>query len=184
MDMNIQFSGADQRIDIPDAQSTISILKDIQSSVNLVKTGQGTLILDGANNQLSQALTVAAGTLGFNRITARSLAMGTAGPAILLATINSSSDYSQFAISEAVNLVNVSLTLSASALIPEGQVLTLMHIAGSLTGTFQGLPEGALIKASNGQRFKISYRGGAGGKDVTLTPVWEKSYLPLVSRDS
>jgi len=48
--------------------------------------------------------------------------------------------------------------------------ITLIHEQGSgrVTGTFLGLPEGAVF--GNGSLVRISYTGG-GGSDVTLTPV-------------
>jgi len=48
--------------------------------------------------------------------------------------------------------------------------ITLIHEqgAGRVTGTFLGLPEGAVF--GNGNLVRISYTGG-GGNDVTLTPV-------------
>jgi hypothetical protein len=48
---------------------------------------------------------------------------------------------------------------------------TLIHNQGvdPITGSFLGLPEGAIF--GNGSFSRISYAGGGGGHDVTLTPV-------------
>jgi hypothetical protein len=56
----------------------------------------------------------------------------------------------------------------APANLPAGTVLTLIsnQTGRAVTGTFVGLPEGALV---NDGEYQISYAGGASGRDVTLT---------------
>src|SRR5205814_1972187 len=49
----------------------------------------------------------------------------------------------------------------------------------SITGTFNGLPEGATITAPNGRTFKITYQGGD-GNDVVLF----NNTAPVANNDS
>ena len=61
------------------------------------------------------------------------------------------------------------LFISAAQTLQPGQVFTIVNNtgAGSVSGTFGNLPEGASV-TGNGVTFKISYVGGT-GNDVTLT---------------
>lgn len=52
------------------------------------------------------------------------------------------------------------LAVLENATIPPGDTVTLLTSAGTLTGTFKDLPEGAEV-AADGYRFKISYAGNA-----------------------
>src|SRR5262249_17138850 len=47
---------------------------------------------------------------------------------------------------------------------------TIVHTTAGVSGTFSGLPEGALIFADDGTPFTVDYQAG-GGKDVVLTQV-------------
>src|SRR5262249_37350611 len=68
-----------------------------------------------------------------------------------------------------VSLVNPKLVLGIGS-IPAGQYITLIENDGSdpISGTFNGLPEGATIVSTDGQPFKITYVGGD-GNDVVIT---------------
>ncbi|HUR55413.1 MAG TPA: Ig-like domain repeat protein, partial [Gemmataceae bacterium] len=58
-----------------------------------------------------------------------------------------------------------------AALMPVGTVLTIVSGPGTVTGTFDGLPEGAIYHPfATAQQYRISYTGGD-GNDVTLTVV-------------
>ena len=79
--------------------------------------------------------------------------------------------HDQLDVRGAVNLSGASLAVSVTFLPALGQSLTIINNDGfdSIVGTFNGMPEGALI-ALNGVTFQISYVGGE-GNDVTLTHV-------------
>src|SRR5208337_1582304 len=86
-------------------------------------------------------------------------------------SITPGSGYSQVIVSGAVALNGATLSLpsyapNGNAFVP-GSSLTLIKGATSLTGTFNGLPEGAILYVA-GVKFKITYQGGAGGLDVVL----------------
>ncbi|MBX2851485.1 MAG: PEP-CTERM sorting domain-containing protein [Phycisphaeraceae bacterium] len=60
-----------------------------------------------------------------------------------------------------------------------GDTFEILDIAGTLTGQFAGLDEGALLPAVDGAQFQISYLGGD-GNDVVLTAVPEPGTLALL----
>ncbi len=82
--------------------------------------------------------------------------------------INAGSGYDQIRLRTPITLggvLNVSLTFTPAI----GTTFTLINNEGgdAITGTFAGLPQGALF-ATNGVNLQISYTGGD-GNDVTLT---------------
>jgi subtilase-type serine protease len=86
------------------------------------------------------------------------------GPAAsYVATIRGDADYTQLNASGLV-AVNGTLLVSLSGPVTPGAVLTIIHSASSVVGTFKNLPEGSVFSV-NGQSFRISYAGG----NVTLT---------------
>lgn len=69
-----------------------------------------------------------------------------------------------------IDLNNASLAAIGTA-VPAGTTLTLIEnldSASSVSGTFQNLPEGAIV-SSGATHFRISYAGGVDNNDVTLT---------------
>jgi hypothetical protein len=107
--------------------------------------GAGSLIVNGSYSQGS------AGTLS----------IGLAGTA-------AGTGYSQLVVNGGVSL-DGSLAVSLSFLSAVGDQFKILHDGGSvgISGAFAGLPEGSVILL-NGQRFQITYVGGA-GNDVVLT---------------
>jgi autotransporter-associated beta strand protein len=84
--------------------------------------------------------------------------------------------YSQLAVSGKVTLTNTSLVIDSAAhtsILTDGQVLTIVKNTGTaaVTGTFANAPEGAVVTDAvrTEVTFKISYKGGASGRDITLT---------------
>jgi hypothetical protein len=67
-----------------------------------------------------------------------------------------------------INLNGARLQLSHTAATPVGSTFTILTANFGVVGTFQGLPEGAVVTASDGTQFSISYQAN-GGNDVTLT---------------
>jgi hypothetical protein len=80
--------------------------------------------------------------------------------------------YTQLTVAGDVNITGVDLILSGSHVPAEGQTFILVDNLGAnaITGTFNGLPEGALITSApfNTRWARISYVGGT-GNDVVLT---------------
>ena len=78
----------------------------------------------------------------------------------------------QVAVSGTVDLTGATLSPTGTIASFPGQVITLISNAGadSVIGTFNNLPEGSSILI-NGHSFTVSYTGGPGNNDVTLTEV-------------
>jgi parallel beta-helix repeat protein len=99
-----------------------------------------------------------------------SLATGTT-LAIEIAGATAGTGYDQLVVGNAgtVDLGGATLSLPSSTAIAADTVLTIIDNQGSapVTGTFQGLAEGATVKTGT-QYFRLSYAGGT-GNDVTLT---------------
>jgi autotransporter-associated beta strand protein len=72
-------------------------------------------------------------------------------------------------------LIVDTLTIDSSAMLDvevistplPGEQFSIIDVAASLTGIFNALPEGAILAAQDGSRFRISYAGGD-GNDVVL----------------
>ena len=78
-------------------------------------------------------------------------------------------EYDQLNVTGTVALNNALLRLTLGFTPPGGTVFTLINNDGAdaVSGTFAGLPEGAIL-TTNGVDFRVSYLGGT-GNDVTLT---------------
>jgi len=79
--------------------------------------------------------------------------------------------YDQISATGSIDLTGATLTGSLGAYVPAGgDVLTIIkNVSNSIiTGTFTGYAEGATVTIG-GSNFVISYLGGAGGHDVTLS---------------
>ncbi|MEO8146041.1 MAG: hypothetical protein ABI723_00325, partial [Bacteroidia bacterium] len=86
-------------------------------------------------------------------------------------TVNT--QYQQLSVTGLINLSNATLTFTGSTYLPVGgETFTIVNNDGSdvITGTFAGLPEGAVIGnfLGSSQSAQISYTGGT-GNDVVLT---------------
>jgi autotransporter-associated beta strand protein len=81
-------------------------------------------------------------------------------------------------VSGTISLGNSALSLTSSVVLPPNTSLTIMHNdEGDLVnGTFADLPEGAVVTADNGARFRISYAGGD-GNEVVLVSMSPMSYF-------
>ncbi len=79
-------------------------------------------------------------------------------------------DYDRVRVNGSVDLGGAQLDVTSSFTPPAGQIFTLVDNDGTdvIAGTFAGLPEGAALTIG-GTRYAISYRGGSGSNDVTLS---------------
>jgi fibronectin-binding autotransporter adhesin len=84
---------------------------------------------------------------------------------------NPGSGYDQLQVFGSVNLNGATLNLQPNFAASAGTAfLILLNNGGAITGTFAGLPEGAVFQAG-GQYFTISYQAGFGNKNVVVTRV-------------
>jgi len=81
--------------------------------------------------------------------------------------------YTQFRTNNGVTLSGAKLSVDLGVYAPPvGTVFTLVENTGSsgVTGTFDGLPEGATYRVGE-TSFLVSYAGGTGDNDITLRVV-------------
>jgi len=170
-----------------DGPTTLTIPGDSLSLNGPTTVNSGTLLVNGSQpasavSVLSGATLGGSGTVGAVRTTGSMLHPGNA-PGILNVQGNVTLDpsstfvvalngptpgtgYDQLNVSGAVDLN--SSTLNASlGFSPSTQTFTIIRSTAPIVGTFQGLPQGAILTIS-GQRFTISYHAG-GGDNVALT---------------
>jgi hypothetical protein len=95
------------------------------------------------------------------------------GSTTLSATlIGTAGRYSQFAAAGPINLGGSTLSLVLGYYLRIGSTFEIITITGTgpITGTFNGLDEGAVFY-QGGYLFQITYQGGTGGQSVVLTLV-------------
>jgi hypothetical protein len=80
------------------------------------------------------------------------------------------SQYDQLSVLGTVNVTGaaLSVTLGYAPALSDTFVIVSNDVGDAVTGTFAGLAEGATF-VSGGRTFQISYAGGVGGNDITLT---------------
>jgi hypothetical protein len=76
--------------------------------------------------------------------------------------------YTEVNANGSLNLNGAALQLTHYTATAVGNTFAIIHSTGGVTGTFQGLAEGATVIAGDGTSFTISYQGN-GGEDVVLT---------------
>jgi len=121
------------------------------SANSLIKTGTGTLSLTGIN-------TFARG-IGFNVI--------------------AGAQNNQVKVTGPVNLADGVLQFATGFTAGSPLILVSNDLADAVTGTFNGLAEGATVTAGT-NNFTVSYKGGD-GNDVVLTPSTTGGTAPTVS---
>ncbi len=125
------------------------------------------LTLSGSNSILSCDETLTAEDM---HATCGTLVLGSSSEFLVVAKGAAATAYSNLSVSSAT-LTSGRLVVDTSAYMPPASsVMTIIHNAGAVTGTFAGLIEGATVTSSTNvaTTFTISYIGGA-GHDVTLT---------------
>lgn len=162
----------------------------------------GTLRLNGGKLDAAGTFAVAggaligSGTFGANAFTGGLLSPGNNGAGLIAfssglnlnsnvtfviegTSTNAVSGYDRLSVTGAVVLANCNLQVDSLAGVPVGAPLVIIANDGTdaVSGTFNGLPEGALVTAGNLAQFRISYHGGD-GNDVVLTALC----LPATSR--
>jgi hypothetical protein len=86
-------------------------------------------------------------------------------------------DYDQYVVNGSVNVGGATLSTSGTVTSVPGQQIVLIANDGTdaVVGMFATFAEGATVNI-NGVNFILSYAGGAGGNDVTLTQAGAASY--------
>jgi hypothetical protein len=116
--------------------------------------------------------------------------IGTTGPMAIDVTdlaFASLSGPIQLSDAQGVKLARVDTLLASS--IPAnvfsapavGDIFTLLSsggVSGQLSYQGRALPEGATLTLADGHRYQISYQGGPGGHDVTLTRIADNGSPP------
>ena len=95
------------------------------------------------------------------------------GELFVLVNGSAAGQYGQVVVSGKVTLGDLGLYLANPATSPivVGQVMTIIKNNGSapVSGTFHNLPEGSTVPDAAGNTYRVSYKGGNGGRDITLT---------------
>jgi fibronectin-binding autotransporter adhesin len=170
------------------------------------KVNAGELVVNGS---ITSAVTVnhstlsGSGTIGALTVNSGSMLSPGSSPGILnihgnlLLTLGSTylvdlngtalgTNYDQTNVSGVVTLGNATLSLNLGVIghftPAPGDMFTIINDAGSdaVTGTFNGLPEGALFRM-DGSYFTISYQGGDGNDVVLTTAVPEPGIWMLLA---
>ncbi len=153
----------------------------------------GTLRLNGGRLDTSGTLSVAGGTLdGAGIAGASSFTGGTVSPGLVGAGLiafsaglnlnsnvtliidgtgtNAGSGHDQISVTGAVVLANCALQITSLAAAPTGATYVILQndAAEAISGTFNGLPEGATVTSDDLAQYRITYHGGT-GNDVVLT---------------
>jgi hypothetical protein len=131
-----------------------SLLVDLEQSTDKTNNGRGTVTLLGIN---ASTFTLAPGsTLDV------SIKGTTPGDGVAAGT------YTQINASGSIDLNNAMLQVVTSTAFDAGTTFKIVQSGSGVTGTFDGLPEGSRVAATNGSEFTISYQGD-GGDAVVLT---------------
>jgi hypothetical protein len=133
-----------------------------QSGVSL-DTGSGTLTIDLKNS--TDKTNNGRGAVTILNVGSTSLSSGST----LAFTINGTSPgdgmsagtYTQVDVNGTIGLNSASLSISHQTRTAAGTTFTIIQSTGGISGTFNGLSEGATVFADDGTPFTISYQGTA-----------------------
>ncbi len=147
-------------------------------------TGTGTLSVDLENstdktNNSSGAVTllgVSAGATTLSSTSALGISINGATPG----DGTTAGTYTQVKVTGPIDLDGAPLTVTADKPVSAGSAYTIVQASGGVSGAFAGLPQGAVVVASNGDKFTISYTGD-GGTAVVLTAKGATGPPPEVS---
>jgi hypothetical protein len=108
------------------------------------------------------------------------LTVGAAGAVIIKLAGSAAGQYDQLSVNGTINLTDSRLVpVPLNNFNPAiNDVYTIIKNNGSnpVIGTFAGIAEGGVFAPSNNLAFRVSYAGGASGRDVTLTRI---AYAPF-----
>ncbi len=187
------FQGSFNVLDVLASNAQTGATGRIQEAVNLVSTGGTVKVPSGTyaeNVNVNKAETLS-GTPTINGTLATSATGANVSPGFSPGIINSGdlslvsgssisietvsnagpgTGHDQINVTGTVNLGGATLSLTNSFAPTGGTTFVIINNDGSdaVTGTFNGLAEGALIYAG-GSFFRISYVGGSNNNDVVLT---------------
>ncbi len=140
-----------------------SLVVDLEQSTDKTNNGRGSVTLLGVD---ASAYTLPAGsTLDV------SINGTTPGDGIAAGT------YSQLDVSGSIDLNSATLQVITGQTFAVGTSFAIVESGAGVSGTFNGLPEGSSVVASNGSEFSISYQAD-GGKAVVLTALATNSTPP------
>jgi fibronectin-binding autotransporter adhesin len=152
-----------------------------------VLTGTGTV---GALNVLNDGTVAPGNNAGLFTTGSLSMSLGTT-LAIEVDSTVPATGYDQLAVNGTVSLGNATLAMSGAYLTTPNITNDLFFVllnddVDAITGTFDGLADGATVIAPNGQEYLISYFGDSttsafiGGNDVVLQAVPEPAGVALL----
>jgi autotransporter-associated beta strand protein len=146
----------------------------LASSSSVAVSSGGTL---GGSGTINGTVTVASGGIVSPGTSPGVLDTGNlsfASGSTYVVEVNGTADgsFDQLNVTGTVSLGNATLSLSGSITSGAIQPIVIINNDGqdSVTGTFNGLDEGAIV-AINGVPFRITYQGGTDNNDVVLTEV-------------
>jgi hypothetical protein len=127
-----------------------------------VRTGSGTVNFAAGTVSPSPGVVTLAGGIALTGATTLSVTLNSTDPA----------SYSQLAASGPINLGGSTLNLAFGFTPPVGSSFEVVmnSSTGLITGTFNGLDEGA-VSTQGGYQFQITYLADTGGNSVLLTRV-------------
>jgi len=81
--------------------------------------------------------------------------------------------YSQAVVTGPISITSATLSMNGDYHPVAGQAFTIIANKGTaaVSGTFAGSPEGSLVTSESNATYRITYKGGASGRDVVLTAV-------------
>jgi hypothetical protein len=144
----------------------LQVSGDLTVSSPIVETPAGTagsLTLQAGNHLSLQApIDTASGNLSLEGPLAIAIDGTNPGDGV------AAGSYTQVSDTGPIHLTNASLSLTHNTATAAGTTFIILQSAVGISGTFQGLGEGATVVAPDGTQFTISYQGD-GGKEVVLT---------------
>jgi hypothetical protein len=150
---------------------TAATVLNLASGAN-IDLSTGSLDSAGGNVRLNPGTNVFASNSGVDVSTGASSTLtipNTGSLKIVIGGATADSGYTQLNVAGLLDITGVTLSLSGSYTLLANQVFTIVNNDGAdaITGTFNGLAEGATV-TYNGVALKLSYLGGS-GNDVTLS---------------
>jgi len=161
---------------------SVPITRPAATNLNLtsganIDFSAGSLDTSGGNVNLNPGTNVFPASSGADVTTGSTSTLGiTSGKALKIVINNTTPDtgYTQLNVAGLVDISGVNLVLSGSYVPVAGDMFTIVNNDGAelVIGTFNGLPEGAILPNFLGSPVsfaRITYHGGSNNNDVVLT---------------